>query len=181
MNDDQVLRIVIYAAVALFVLGVARYARKRPNRAKDHPDRVRLPKIIPVIGWLFVIVGGLMGLASLAASEGTDLLGMRIASVAIIGFGVFFLVMYRNWFIEGQAEQITHRTSLGRLQTIAYRDITEYRVIPVQGRQMLTVRATGGRKLQLNVAMFDVTPMADFLRLKAERGRDPLPAELAAR
>lgn len=44
-----------------------------PNRAKDSPERVRRPKLIAVVGWLFGAVGLLMGLVDFTSIDGARL------------------------------------------------------------------------------------------------------------
>jgi nicotinamide riboside transporter PnuC len=67
------------------IAAVAWWARKHPNRSKEYPEQVRMPKVLLIFGWLCVCVGFLMGLVAFTTARAP--VGARIASVAILMIG----------------------------------------------------------------------------------------------
>lgn len=89
MSTGTMLQTAITTGATLSIALISWWARKHPNRTKDHPERVRLPKIFPALVWLFIAVGLLMGLAALSITDPD--IGMVISSVAIFLGGLVFL------------------------------------------------------------------------------------------
>ncbi|UWF77625.1 MULTISPECIES: hypothetical protein [Microbacterium] len=171
--------LVVLALIALLVWN----GRTHPNRAKDFPDRIRMPRLVAVIGWLLVAVGILMGLAAFTAGDASEavddrgLLPMRIAAVAILAGGVLLVLLYRNWYVAPDADAVRFRTLLGREKRIAYADIVEYRMRTMGGRPNLRIRSVDGTRLTLNPAMFDMSPLFAAMEFRERTGRWPVPGE----
>ncbi|UNK70646.1 hypothetical protein [Microbacterium sp. H1-D42] len=165
--------------IAVVLVGLlAKWARSRPNRAKRLPERVRMPKIVPIIGWILIIVGTLMVLAAFTRPAGEEEIGMQIASVAIVACGVFFLVMYRNWYIAPGADEIVFRTVWGAEKAIRYADIVTYEVRPVSAQPTLLISASDGTRFRVNLATYDVAPLIAHLEYHQKNGRWPVRGEL---
>lgn len=165
--------LIILSAVALLIGGISKWSRMYPNRDEDRPERVRMPKAVPVIGWLVLAVGAFMALAAFAAEDAP--LGERIASVGMMLGGVAFLLMYRNFYITPYEDEVVFRTVLGRDRVVAYRDIAEYRFSTNMGQQFLSIKSVDGVKLSLNISSFDVGPMMRAIDYHRVTGRWPEP------
>jgi len=169
-----------YALIALAILLVAAgvwWAMKRPNRSKRAPSRVRMPIFVPVAGWLLLVIGFLLALTAFASRYTADLLPMRIASLAIAAGGVFFLVMYNNWYVDARSDEVQFRTIFGRERVIKYVDIVDYRMLQMNGQPSFRVRSASGVKLSINPRLFPVEPMFEAIRFRERTGRWPLVGE----
>ena len=165
------LRAGIVALAVLVVTGLSVYARRHPNRAGGMPGGVRLPRFVAVVGWLFVVVGGVMCLAAL----GDDVpVGMQVAAVLIVGGGLLFLVGYRNWYIVIGTDEVTYRTFFGFTRTVRYHEVASYSITQQHGVPVLTLRAVDGSRFTLNPRTFDVTAL--LTGIDDERRRFGLPA-----
>lgn len=170
----------VLLAIALVGVVVAR-ARQRPNRSKEHPDRLRMPGFVAIVAGVLVAVGFFMTLIAFTAEESPEtpgaLLPMRIAAVAILATGALFVVMYLNWYVSPGPDEVRFRTVLGREKTIAYADIADYRMLTVNGQPNLTIRSNSGDKLRLNPNLFDMSPLFAAAAFKDRTGRWPLRGE----
>lgn len=175
MSLALLLKIIITTATTLAIAAIAWHARKYPNRSKDYPERVRMTKFVPFIGWLFICVGFLMGLGSLAAPGNP--LGMQIASAAIILGGAAFVVMYRNFYVAASTYEVAFRSIRGKDHLIRYRDIVHYQAQMMKGQQFLTIKSVHGPKLSLNISAYDMTPLLRAIDFHRATGRWPVPAE----
>ncbi|MDR6867128.1 hypothetical protein J2Y69_001727 [Microbacterium resistens] len=180
MAFATVLKYVLIALAIVGVIGVAWWARRHPNRSKEHPDRVRMPKLFLVLAALLVAAGFLMGLAAFTAEDVPDLIPMKIAAVVILLGGLFLLMMYRNWYVAPRADEVAFRTILGREHLIAYTDIVDYRMWMQNGRPTLSIRSSTGAKLRLNLRMYDMTPLLMAIEFRRKSGRWPLRGEMVA-
>lgn len=162
-------------AMTLAIAALAWWARRYPNRAKDYPERVRMPKFIAFIGWLFVVVGLLMGTWAFGSSEGP--LGARIGSSAILAGGIAFIAMYRNFYIVTGPYEVVFRSVLGKEQVIRYREIVHYSVAPLRGQQFLDVRSVHGVKLSMNISAYDLSPLLRAIDYRQATGRWPVPVD----
>lgn len=172
-----VLKYAIVFVVGVLLLGMVLWGRRRPNRAKGHPGRLRLPKFVAVIGWALFVVGFLMGLVAFTSRYTEDLNPMRIASASITLGGLVFLMMYRNWYIAPEADAVHFRTIFGNEKTIAYADIANWRTTTSNGQPRLTVRSNSGDKLVVNPLLYDMTPLFAAIEFKERTGRWPLRGE----
>ncbi|MET4059436.1 hypothetical protein ABIB35_000967 [Arthrobacter sp. UYP6] len=172
MEPALILKYIILTCVTLGIAGLARWARKHPNRSKEHPERVRVPKIVPIIGWLFLTVGLLMGLLSLATPDMP--LGAHIAAWCIFAGGMFFLVMYRNFYIVPGAHEVAFRTAVfGSEHVLPYSDIARYSLRASYGQQILSIKSIHGTRLSVNIRTFDVAPLLRAIDYHQVTGRWP--------
>ena len=175
MSTELILKIVIGAIVAGLLAMGTWWARKHPNRSKEYPEQVRLPKVVPFIGWLFLGFGLLMSLVSFSYAPSP--LGSRITAVAIFLAGLAFVLMYRNWYVAPRAHEVAFRTVLGKEHVVPYGEIAHYRVQVMKGQPILTVRSVNGAKLSLNIRTFDVTPLMTAIDFHKVTGRWPARAD----
>lgn len=169
-----------YALIALAMLLVAGglwWAMKRPNRSKRVPSRMRMPIFVPLAGWLLLAVGFLLALTAFTSRYTADLLPMRIASLVIAVGGVFFLVMYNNWYVDAQADEVQFRTIFGRERVIKYVDIVDYRMLELNGQPRFQVRSSSGVKLSIHPRIYPVEPLFAAIRFREHTGRWPLVGE----
>ena len=166
-----VLRTGLVLLAVLAVTGLSIYARKHPNRANGVPGGVRLPRFVAFVGWLFVVVGGLMCVVAF----GDDVeVGMQVAAVAIVAGGLLFLVGYRNWYIVIGEDELTYRTFSGVTRTVRYHEVASYKVSHQHGQPVLTLRTVDGSRFSLNPRTFDVTEL--LAGIDDQRRRFGLPA-----
>lgn len=179
MTTAILLKTLILLAAALLTAAIVWWARRHPNRAKDFPERVRMPKVIAVVGWLFVAVGLLMGLVAFTSDDAENPLGFQIASLAIFIGGVLFLMLYRNWYVAAGVDDVAFRTFLGTEHVVPYSDLASYRVVERKGQPILTVTSIDGARLSLNIQTFDIAPLLLAIRYREANGRWPGRGELA--
>jgi len=178
MTSAVILRSVLIALAVILAIGVAWWARKRPNRSAVHPDRIRMPRIVLVIGGLLLAAGFLLGLSAFTApGGGADLTPMKIAAVVVFVIGGLFLLAYRNWYIAPRADEVAFRTALGRDRVIAYADIAAHRMSMSNGQPMLHIRSSSGVRLSVNIRTYDMTPLLMAIDFKKRTGRWPLRGE----
>lgn len=175
------LAIVVHGAIAAIAgwlaVEAAHYARKHPNRDRRDPRRLRLMKILPIAGWALLLISVPMILLSDASRE-DDRMAMAIASFAMLGAGIAFLVMYRNWYVAFGDEEVTFRTLTGVTRTIRYADIADYSVQRSEQGPVLTVRTGRGERLSLNIRRYDASPLLAQLQFHQATGRWPIGGEL---
>ena len=175
------LTIIVHVAVAAvagwLAFEAAHYARRHPNRDRRHPGRLRMLKIVSIVGWAFLVLSIPLILLSDAA-RGEDRTGMAITSFAILAAGTIFLAMYRNWYVEFGEEDVTVRTLWGATRRFRYSDIAEYAIRRSERGPMLTVRTSRGVTLRLNIRMYDASPLLAQLRFHQATGRWALRGEL---
>ncbi|MFJ4165455.1 hypothetical protein ACIPY5_07850 [Microbacterium sp. NPDC089698] len=168
----------VLVVLAVLILVAAAVSRMRGRRSVG-PVRQRMPVFVPLVGALFVAVGGLMGLAAFTENNADGMLWpLRIASIAIALAGAAFLLMYRNFYVEPRVDEIAFRTIWGREAVIAYADITDFSVQASGGQFRLTVRGSSGPRLRLNPRLFDVSPLLRANEFRQRNGRWPLRGEL---
>lgn len=177
MDPIALVKIVVTAALTAGAAALAVWLSKRPNRAKKAPGRVRMPKLVPVVGWLFIAVGALMCLVAFTSPPDDDALAMRIASVAILVAGVAFLAMYRNFYVIAGADEVFFRSIWGVEKHIRYVDIDRYEMVERNGQQILHVHASTGASLNANPRMYALEPLLSAIAFFQQMGRWPLPGE----
>ena len=178
MSTALLLKLVLTAFATLLIAAIAWWARKHPNRSKEYPEQVRMPKVVPFVGWLCLSVGLLMGLFAFASARAP--LGARIASVAIVLGGVAFVAMYRNFYVAPRAYEVAFRSVLGKEHVLPYSDIAHYRVQVMKGQPYLTVKSIHGVRLSLNIRAYDMTPLLQAIDFHEATGRWPRRAEVSA-
>lgn len=171
MAEQLLLKLVLITCVMLGVTGIGWWARTHPNRSKENPDQVRLPKAVPIVGWLFICVGLLLGLL-IFASSGMPL-GAQIAAVAIFAGGLAFVAMYRNFYVDSRAHEVAFRTAFGTEHVVPYSDIARYSLLKSRGQQILTITSIHGAKLSINIGTFDVGPLLRAIDYHQVTGRWP--------
>ncbi|UXM92173.1 hypothetical protein [Paenarthrobacter sp. JL.01a] len=159
MSTESILKVLIMAFAAMFIAAVAWWARKHPNRSKEYPERVRMPKVVPGVGWLFIAVGLLMGLVAFTSDHARDPLPFRIASVAIVVAGVVFVLTYRNFYVAPRDFEVAFRSVFGKEHLLCYSDIARYSFQTLKGQPYLTVKWVNGVRLSLNIRAYDMTPL----------------------
>lgn len=178
MSTVLILNIFITVFTTVAIAAVAWWARKHPNRSKEYPERVRMPKVLPIFGWICVSVGLLMGLFAFTTDRAP--LGARIASVAIFLGGMAFVAMYRNFYVAPGAYEVAFRSVLGKEHVLAYSDIAHYSIGMLKGQQFLTVKSVQGVKLSLNVSAYDMSPLLSAIDFREVTGRWPVRPEATA-
>jgi hypothetical protein len=169
MSTETVVKFIIIGFAVLLIVAVRWWARKHPNRSKEHPDRRRMVKVIPIVGWLAVIVGSLM-VPFVIFTDDEDALAMRITCVGILLAGTGFLLMYRNFYVAPRDYEVEFRTVLGKERVITYTDIDRYSAIP----PFVYVRSTKGVKLNLNTNIYDMTPLLRAIEIRDKTGHWPV-------
>jgi nicotinamide riboside transporter PnuC len=178
MSMALILNIVLTVFTTVSIAAIAWWARKHPNRAKEYPERVRMPKVLAIFGWICLCVGLLMGLLAFTSARAP--LGARIASVAILLGGMAFLVMYRNFYVVPGAHEVVFRSVLGKENVLSYSDITYYNLGTLKGQQFLMVKSSNGIKLSLNVSAYDMTPLLRAIEFREVTGRWPVRPAVSA-
>lgn len=178
MSTALILNITITVFTTVSIAAIAWWARKHPNRSKDYPERVRMPKVLPIFGWICVSVGLLMGLVAFTSDRAP--LGARIASVAILLGGMAFVAMYRNFYVAPHAYEVAFRSVLGKEHVLVYSDIAHYSIGMLKGQQFLTVNSVQGVKLSLNVSAYEMTPLLRAIDFREVTGRWPVRPEATA-
>jgi hypothetical protein len=165
----EIVPALILAGVAVVVGGLTSLARRSEHRDAEHPERVRMPRVV-----LWVGIGGVPPmLLILLAAPGSGDPAMTIVPLLLIGVFAYLLLLYANWYLVVGPSRLTFRTALGRVRTIRYEDITRARLVRRYGTTRLDVRDSGGTRFSVNPGTFDVGPL-----LKSLHERD---FELAAR
>lgn len=178
MTSADFLEFVLLTAVTLSVTALAWWARKHPNQAKEHPERVRMPKVIAFLGWVFTGVGLLLCVASWTSSGGA--LGARLTCVGFVLVGLAFLAGYRNFYVAPRQYEVAFRTVFGREHVVPYRDIAKYHVTVGRGQRILTIRSVHGPRLSVNIRTFDVSPLLRAIDYHQVTGRWPAQVDIPA-
>jgi len=177
MSITLVLKLLISVLTTVTIAGVVWWARKHPNRSKEYPEQQRMPTFVPAVGWLFLVVGSLMGLLSFATDDVP--LGAKISSVAIVAGGSAFLMMYRNFYVAVRNDEVAFRSVLGNEHVIPYSDIAQYRQQMLKGMPFLTIKSVHGVTLNLNISTYDMSPLLRAIDFHQVTGRWPVRVELS--
>jgi len=168
MSTETVVKFVMVAFAVLLIVAVRWWARKHPNRSKEYPDRRRMVKFIPIVGWLAVIVGALLAIFVSFTDE--DALAQYITSVAMLLGGTGFLLMYRNFYVAPREYEVAFRTVLGKERVITYTEIARYSVMP----PFVSIKSAKGVKLDLNINIYDMTPLLRAIEIRDATGHWPV-------
>ena len=147
--------LVLLVAVILGGMVWRTIGRGKPNTVRGYPERQRMPRMVAIVGAVFVVIGSMMVLASFTTG-GAELLPLRIASVVVLATGILFLVTYRNRYVAPGRDAVRFRTLLGREKSIRYADITSYNGTVGGARQRLTIRA-GRDTLRVSPGFYDLS------------------------
>lgn len=176
---EQVLKLLIVAVIIFAVSLYARRVKRNPNRDKRDPNKMRVPKIVPFIGWFFVIIGALMGFVILASPPSTAMpLGAKITALGVLLGGLFFLFVYHRWYIVVGTDRVTTQRVFSGVVTTRYQDIVERWVTTMNQQHHLTIKALDGTKQTINISQYNASPLLNWLEFKDAVGRDPRPLEL---
>lgn len=178
MSPALILNIVITTLVAVLIATISWWARKHPNRSKEYPEQIRMPKVLLIFGWICLCLGLVMGLFAFTSARAP--LAARIASVAIVVCGMAFVAMYRNFYVAPRAHEMAFRTVLGKEHVLLYSNIAHYRVQMMRGQPFLTVKSNDGVGLTLNIKAYDMTPLMRAIDFHEATGRWPGRAEVSA-
>lgn len=176
MSPALIWNIAVPVAVLVLIASLSWWARKHPNRSKEFPDRIRMPKFQAFFGWLFLSVGLFMGLFAFTYPRAP--LGAQIASVVIVLAGLFFLFMYRNFYIVPRTYDVAYRTIMGKEHLVTYADIVSYDVRRLRGQPFLTFKDRHGVKFSINSAAYDMTPLLRAIDFHKVTGRWPVREEV---
>ena len=176
MSTEGFLQIAITTSITVFLAVVGWWARKHPNRSKEYPERIRMPKVVPFIGWLLIVVGVLIGMVGWATPDGP--LDARIASAAVFLGGWMFVGMYRNFYVVPRQYEVVFRSNLGKEHVIPYSDIAHYSLGRARRQPILTIKSIHGVKLSLNLNGFDMGPLLRAIDYHQATGRWPVPADV---
>ena len=168
MSTETVLKFAIVAFAVLLIVAGRWWARKHPTGSKEHFDRRRMYKIFPIFGWLCVIVGSVMLLLAIFTDDNVS--GASIVCGAIVLAGTGFLFMYRNFYVAPREYEVAFRTMLGKERVITYTDIDRYGVVP----PFVLIRSTQGVKLNLNINIYDMTPLLRAIEIRDATGHWPV-------
>ncbi|MGN8026581.1 hypothetical protein [Microbacterium sp. 22242] len=173
-----VVKTLLVLAVLIMVGAAVARLRRHPNRSAEHPERQRMPRLVPIAGGLLIAVGVLLGLTAFTERDDAGmLLPMRIAAVLIALGGLAFLMMYGNFYVAPRDAEVAFRTIFGRESVIAYSDIVDYTVKGTGMQLILTVRAATGPRLRLNLRLYDMSPFLRAIEFRQRNGRWPLRGE----
>lgn len=178
--DQPVLRYVLIIGVVVVISFLAAllagWFKKHPNRTKGNKRRIRMPKIIPILGWPVFIVGILGLLASFAAPD-EDAIAMPIAFAVVTLAGGYLLFIYRNWYVDAGDDEMEFRTTIGKEHRIAYHEIKSYTFREQGFHTYLNVRGPKGEKLDLSISQYSLPPLMTAIDFHGRNGRWPLPGE----
>jgi hypothetical protein len=169
MATETVVKFVIIAFAVLLIVAIRWWARRHPNLSKDHPDRRRMVKIIPIVGWLAVSVGALM-VPLVIFTDSEDVLAMSISCAGVLLAGTSFLLMYRNFYVAPGKYEVAFRTFLGKERVITYTDIVRYSAMP----PYVSIKSVQGVKLDLNTNVYDMTPLLRAIEIRDATGHWPV-------
>ncbi|GAA3287573.1 hypothetical protein ACFFON_06265 [Arthrobacter citreus] len=175
MSTEGFLQVAISTSMTVFLAVAGWWARKHPNRSKEYPERIRMPKMVPLIGWLLIGTGVLIGMVGWFTPERP--LDARIASAAVFLAGWMFVGMYRNFYVAPRQYEVAFRSILGKEHVIPYCDIDTYHLGRVRRQPILTIRSIHGAKLSLNLNGFVMGPLLRAIDYHRATGRWPVPAE----
>ena len=175
MSTGTLLQLTITTGITVSIALIAWWARKHPNRSKDHAERIRAPKVVPAVGWLLIAVGLLMGVVALFTTDPP--IGMVISSAAMFLGGGLFLLAYRNAYVAPRQYEVAFRKSLGSEYVLPYSDIVRYRMQKMRGQPFLTVKFSSGVTLSMNVNAFNMAPLLRAIDYHRATGSWPTPVD----
>ena len=187
MSTGMILQLAITTGMTVSIALISWWARKHPNRSKDHPERIRASKVVAAVGWLAITVGLLLGVLALFTTDPP--IAMVISSAATLLGGWLFLLIYRNAYVAPRQYEVAFRKPLGSEYVLPYSDIVRYRMQKMRGQPFLTVKFSNGVTLSMNVNAFNMAPLLRAIDYHRVTGCWPIPvaavdlppAEAAAR
>lgn len=178
--DQPVLRYVLIIGIVVVFSFLASllavWFKKHPNRSKGNKRRVRMPKIIPILGWPVLVVG-LIGLLASFAAPAEDAVAMPVAFTVVTLAGGYLLFIYRNWYVDAGDDEMEFRTTLGKEHKLAYHEIASYTFRDQGFHKFLNVRGPKGEKLDFSISQYNLPPLMAAIEFHSKHGRWPLPGE----
>ncbi|GEM_PF-3070723 len=146
------------------------------GRAHDNQPipvkRQRMLRIIPIVGWVFAVVGGisvLFGLLGLLMSE-PPLLGMGIFGIICLLFGIMFIAWYRNFYMEFDDMEVRSRSVWGQERRMAYHEIDVFKLGQSGNGITLTAKSVRGDKLSMSATIYDFTRLMRQVKYRLDYG-----------
>ena len=169
---------ILTSALVIIVGAVARRARVRPNISSEAPSRMRLPRIVPFAGIIIFIPGLMILLLGIPAGDPEDIVPMTTAGIAMVLGGLFFIWLYRRWYVDIRPDRVIFRGFAGE-KTILYHEIINYRFYQQNGKPNLRVKSANGATLNLDLATFDGSYLLQYIAW-LEQGQPDVPTPAAA-
>lgn len=169
-------------AVLLLLAGViaapwARRFRANPHRASGHPERLRQPRAVGWIGAGQIVLGVVLAATSeMVAPEGGAWM-LVLAGALVVAVGAWMVMLYARWYLVLRKDSFTFRDSLGRVRTVRYQDIAEYRARVHRGHRYWTIRSRDGVRVSLSRRIFDLAPLERAIAFHQQTGSWPGQAE----
>lgn len=177
--NSSLLRTLLILAVLCFIYVISKVARKRTNRTAKHPDRIRAPKILAVLGWLILPAGILFTLLSFAANIVEPMsVGAKITAVGLVILGALFLLTYFRWYLIVEYESIERRGMVLAPRKIYYRDIVSLQVTQNNRQQVLHIKTASGPSMGVNMTMFNIDKLLAWATFSEQAGRPPTVQEI---
>lgn len=169
----------ITLAAVTIVIAISRIAQNRPNRSRNHPNKVRVPKIMAVLGWLALLAGFLFTTVSFTGPASTSMpLGAKITALGLVLLGAVFLLVYFRWYLIVEYDFIERRGMILPPRRINYADITALTFNSANGMQHMTVTGAVGRSLSLNISVFKVDKLLAWNKFFQQTDRSPSSQEI---
>ena len=110
------LSVVVHIAVAVIAgwlaVEAAYYARKHPNRDRRYPGRLRLMKILPITGWVFVVLAFFVFILWALTTQPDTLTALLVTPIWFAVLVVAWLFVRRSpHHLERHAAHIAHLRS----------------------------------------------------------------------
>lgn len=168
MMVEITLKMMLLAIVSLAIALATSWVVSHPNKSRANPGRLRMPKFIVFVGWLFVAVGGFFFFISVVElltghAERSPVGGVITCSLIWV-CGLLFVGMYRNFYVHPKTLKVDFRTIWGKEKSIAYENIVAVkRFSASNGRTHISIKAADGTKLSLDPGMYDLSLMFAYL------------------
>ncbi|MFL4472674.1 hypothetical protein ACIPVK_01600 [Paeniglutamicibacter sp. MACA_103] len=165
-----------YIGIGIAVFALVRFigwsSKRWPNKDKKIKEAIRQPKIVPVVGWMVLLVGLLLILTSSSSSlESGDALPMRVCGIVLFLAGSFLVFIYANWYVIIREDEVVLRTAFRYVRTIRYDDIERYVYMRRGILTYLKVWSIHGVVIELNPRTFDVSPIVAALESRNAAGK----------
>ncbi|WP_030016319.1 MULTISPECIES: EGFR-like transmembrane domain-containing protein [Micrococcales] len=148
-------------------------AAGRTNGNQPVPvKRQRMLRIIPIIGWAFAVVGGILVVVALLSLLTSDpsLLGMGIFGFICLLFGIMFIAWYRNFYMEFDDMEVRWRSLWGRERRMAYHEIDVFKLGQSGNGITLTAKSIRGDKLAMSATIYDFTRLMRQVKYRLDYG-----------
>lgn len=148
-------------------------AGRRMNSNEPIPvKRQRMLRIVPIIGWAFAIVGGILivfALMSLLMSD-PSMLTMGVFGLICLLVGIMFIAWYRNFYMEFDDMEVRWRGLLGQEHRMAYHEIDVFKLGQSGNGITLTAKSIRGDKLSMSATIYDFTRLMRQVKYRLDYG-----------